>query len=118
MIILVIIVHVVVCVGLVLAILLHSGKGAGLSNVFGGGLPSSFSGTSMIEKNLDRITIGLSIAFAITTFILMIAMPHELATVPPAQQQTTTSTPSPGGQTPGGQTPAPGQSSPTTSAPQ
>lgn len=124
MIIPVIIIHVVVSLGLILAILLHSGKGAGLSNVFGGGLPSSFSGTSMIEKNLDRITIALAVTFAVTTFVLMVAMPKGLSTAP-AQQQTTTSTPTgPGGQTtpggqatPGGKTPAPGQTQPSPTAP-
>lgn len=67
-------IHVLVSVGLIVAILLHSGKGAGLSDAFGGGLPSTFAGTSMIERNLDRITVALGIAFGITSFVLMLAL--------------------------------------------
>jgi len=68
----VIIIHIVVSVGLVLTIMLHSGSGSGLSTSFGGGLPSAFSGSSMIEKNLDRITIALGIIFGITSILLYI----------------------------------------------
>lgn len=107
-------IHAIVCIGLILAILLHSGKGAGVSTMFGGGMPSSFSGTSMIEKNLDRITIGLAVTFAITTFVLMLTMPKELTVAPP-QQQTPTSTPTgPGTKSPAGQ---PTQGSPTAPTP-
>src|SRR4051794_41184565 len=42
---------------LVLLILLHRGKGGGLSDMFGGGVSSSLSGSSVVEKNLDRLTI-------------------------------------------------------------
>ena len=65
-----IIVHTLVCVGLVAAILLHSGRGTGLSSSFGGGAPSAFGGTGAIEKNLDRITIILSLVFAVTSVTL------------------------------------------------
>jgi preprotein translocase subunit SecG len=43
--------------GLVVLILLHRGKGGGLSSMFGGGMSSSLSGSSVVEKNLDRLTI-------------------------------------------------------------
>ncbi|HET7408310.1 MAG TPA: preprotein translocase subunit SecG [Mycobacteriales bacterium] len=42
---------------LVALILLHRGKGGGLSDLFGGGVSSSLSGSSVVEKNLDRLTI-------------------------------------------------------------
>jgi preprotein translocase subunit SecG len=42
---------------LVLLVLLHRGKGGGLSDLFGGGVSSTLSGSSVVEKNLDRITI-------------------------------------------------------------
>ncbi|MHB8340509.1 MAG: preprotein translocase subunit SecG [Mycobacteriales bacterium] len=42
---------------LMLLILLHRGKGGGLSNLFGGGVSSSLTGSSVVEKNLDRLTI-------------------------------------------------------------
>lgn len=67
----IVIIHTIVSVGLILAILLHSGKGAGLSSALGGGAPSAFGGTGAIEKNLDRITIVLSLIFAFTTIILV-----------------------------------------------
>ncbi len=42
---------------LMVLILLHKGKGGGLSSMFGGGMTSSLSGSSVVEKNLNRITI-------------------------------------------------------------
>ena len=58
-------------VGLIVFVLLHSGKGTGLSSMFGG-MASASSGTSIIEKNLDRITIGLAIGWAAMSLLLMI----------------------------------------------
>jgi preprotein translocase subunit SecG len=48
---------------LVLLVLLHKGKGGGLSDLFGGGVSSSLGGSSVVEKNLDRITIGIGIVW-------------------------------------------------------
>ena len=45
---------------LVLLILLHRGRGGGLSSLFGGGVQSSLSGSSVVEKNLDRLTLFVS----------------------------------------------------------
>jgi preprotein translocase subunit SecG len=42
---------------LVVLVLLHRGRGGGLSSLFGGGMQSSLSGSSVVEKNLDRITL-------------------------------------------------------------
>lgn len=42
---------------MVILVLLHKGKGSGLSDLFGGGLSSTYGGSSVVEKNLDRITI-------------------------------------------------------------
>lgn len=70
MIIVVEILHVILALGLIVAILLHSGKGTGLSSAFGGALPTTFSGTSIIEKNLNRITVAFAIAFGVTSLIL------------------------------------------------
>jgi preprotein translocase subunit SecG len=42
---------------LVLLVLLHRGRGGGLSSLFGGGVQSSLSGSSVVEKNLDRLTL-------------------------------------------------------------
>ena len=42
---------------MILLVLLHKGKGSGLSDLFGGGISSNYGGSSVVEKNLDRITI-------------------------------------------------------------
>jgi preprotein translocase subunit SecG len=46
---------------LIVLVLLHKGKGGGLSSMFGGGVSSQLSGSSIAEKNLDRITIGVGV---------------------------------------------------------
>jgi preprotein translocase subunit SecG len=67
----VIVFHLIASFGLIFFVLLHSGKSGGLADVFGGGISSTFSSTSIIQKNLDRITIALAITFAITTLLLI-----------------------------------------------
>jgi len=51
---------------LVIAVLLHRGRGGGLSSLFGGGMQSSLSGSSVAEKNLDRITLLLGAVWLIS----------------------------------------------------
>lgn len=46
---------------LIVLILLHRGKGGGLSDLFGGGVSSSIGGSSVAEKNLDRLTVGIGL---------------------------------------------------------
>ncbi len=46
---------------LIVMILLHKGRGGGLSDMFGGGVSSGLGGSSVAEKNLDRITIGVAV---------------------------------------------------------
>ena len=46
---------------MILLVLLHKGKGGGLSDLFGGGMSSSLGGSSVVERNLDRLTIGIAI---------------------------------------------------------
>jgi len=46
---------------LVLLVLLHKGKGGGLSDMFGGGISSSLGGSSVVERNLDRLTIAIGL---------------------------------------------------------
>ena len=53
---------------LIVTILLHSGRGSGLSDMFGGG--SSLSGGTRLERTLDRITVGTAIVFGLITFWL------------------------------------------------
>ncbi len=46
---------------LIVMILLHKGRGGGLSDMFGGGVSSGLGGSSVAEKNLDRITVGVAV---------------------------------------------------------
>jgi preprotein translocase subunit SecG len=48
---------------LIVFVLLHKGKGGGLSDMFGGGFTSQHGGSSVVEKNLDRITIVLAVVW-------------------------------------------------------
>ena len=50
---------------LVVLVLLHRGKGGGLSSLFGGGVQSSLSGSSVVERNLDRMTIFVGIIWVV-----------------------------------------------------
>jgi len=52
---------------LVFLVLLHSGKGGGLSDMFGGGMGAQAAGSTVVERNLDRITIIAAVIFAFTT---------------------------------------------------
>lgn len=62
---------IVLCVASALAlvffVLLHSGKGGGLSDMFGGGLGATAAGSTVAEKNLDRITVVVALVFGFTT---------------------------------------------------
>ncbi|MGH3751428.1 MAG: preprotein translocase subunit SecG [Pseudonocardiaceae bacterium] len=51
---------------LILLILLHRSRGGGLSSLFGGGVQSSLSGSSVVEKNLDRLTLFVSAVWVIS----------------------------------------------------
>ena len=68
------VVHVAVSTALIVLILLHSGRGGGLSEMFGGGLGSAAAGSTVVERNLDRITIVAAIVFSFTTIILSIRL--------------------------------------------
>lgn len=59
---------------LVLLVLLHKGKGGGLSDMFGGGVTSSVGGSSVAERNLDRITIALALIWATSIVLLGLAL--------------------------------------------
>ena len=62
-------IHVVVSFLLILLILLHSGRGGGLSDLFGGA-GSVAAGSTVVERNLDRITVAVAVIFAFTTVSL------------------------------------------------
>ena len=56
---------VITSVLLIVLILLHRGKGGGLSSMFGGAVSSSLSGSSVVEKNLNRLTVFAGLIWAI-----------------------------------------------------
>jgi len=62
--------HALVSLGLIFLILLHAGRGGGVSDMFGGGMSGGFSGSNVVERNLDRITVAVSAVFAVTTVAL------------------------------------------------
>jgi preprotein translocase subunit SecG len=64
------IIHVVNLLILAFFILLHSGKGGGLSDMFGGGASGAAAGSTVVERNLDRMTVVSAIVFAFTTVAL------------------------------------------------
>jgi preprotein translocase subunit SecG len=66
------ILQVLLCAVLIFLILMHSGKDAGLSGAFGVGSGAGpFGGGSLVERNLNRWTIGFAIAFVINTIVLI-----------------------------------------------
>jgi preprotein translocase subunit SecG len=56
--------------GLIMLILMHSGKGGGLSDMFGGSMGAAAQGSTVVERNLDRITVMLALIFAFATLTL------------------------------------------------
>ena len=66
-------VHIAASIGLVLLILLHAGRGGGVSGLFAG-MVETFDGAGIVEKNLDRVTIVLGLIFTATTITLFILL--------------------------------------------
>ena len=70
----IIVVHLIACSLLLLFILLHAGRGGGLSDMFGGASGGSMAGSTVVERNLDRITVATAIVFAFTTILLSLRL--------------------------------------------
>ncbi|NNL69320.1 MAG: preprotein translocase subunit SecG [Acidimicrobiia bacterium] len=64
-------IHMVFSIGLIVLVLLHSAKGGGMSDMFGGGM-GPMSQVPVMERNLDRLTVAVAILFGITTMWLTI----------------------------------------------
>jgi len=66
-----IVIHIILSLAVVALVLLHSGKGGGLSDVFGGGMStSSLGGSTVVERNLDRLTVLVGVLFGVSTITL------------------------------------------------
>jgi len=62
--------HFALSLAVIFLVLIHSGRGGGLSDMFGGGLGASAAGSTVMEKNLDRITVVIALLFVFNTMIL------------------------------------------------
>ena len=60
--------------GLIFLVLIHSGRGGGLSDMFGGGLGASAAGSTVMEKNLDRITVVIGLLLAFNTLLMSMVL--------------------------------------------
>jgi preprotein translocase subunit SecG len=67
-------IHVIVSLVLIVLILLHSGRGGGLSDMFGGSMGGSMAGSTVVERNLDRITVVTAVIFGFTTILLALRL--------------------------------------------
>lgn len=67
-------INVVAALLMILFVLLHSGKGGGLSDMFGGGVGAAAAGSTVVERNLDRLTIIAGLTWAFSTVILAIRL--------------------------------------------
>jgi preprotein translocase subunit SecG len=65
-----IVIEALASVGLVFLVLLHSGRGGGISDLLGGSMGSAASGSTVVERNLDRITIAVALIFTFATLTL------------------------------------------------
>lgn len=70
-----VLVEVASAIGLIIFVLLHSGRGAGVSEMFGGMMPAASSGSSIVERNLDRLTIAFAAVFMVSLIVLMVIYP-------------------------------------------
>jgi preprotein translocase subunit SecG len=61
---------------MVVLVLLHRGKGGGLSDLFGGGVTSSLGSSTVVERNLDRLTVACGILWFVSIVILGLWLNH------------------------------------------
>jgi preprotein translocase subunit SecG len=65
------VIQLLISLALIFLILLHAGRGGGVSDMFGGGMSSgNITGSTVVERNLDRLTVVVAISFAISTLFL------------------------------------------------
>ena len=62
---------------MMLLVLMHKGKGGGLSDMFGGGMQSSVGGSSVAERNLDRFTVGIGAIWAACVIALGLLLAYQ-----------------------------------------
>lgn len=67
-------INVVASLAAIVLVLLHSGKGGGLSDMFGGGMGSSAMGSTVMERNLDRMTIAVALVWGFSVVALSLML--------------------------------------------
>ena len=67
-------IHVIASFILIVFVLLHAGRGGGLSDMFGGVSGASLAGSTVVERNLDRMTVVVSLVFMFTTILLSLRL--------------------------------------------
>ena len=65
-----VVIEIISALALIFLILMHSGKGGGLSDMFGGSVGAAAQGSTVVERNLDRITVTVAVIFALTSLTL------------------------------------------------
>jgi preprotein translocase subunit SecG len=68
------VVNIATSLAIIVLVLLHSGKGGGLSDMFGGGMGSSAMGSTVMERNLDRLTVAVSLLWFFTVVALALLL--------------------------------------------
>jgi len=71
---LLIVIDVIASLTLILFILLHAGRGGGLSDMFGGGMNTTLGGSTVVERNLDRLTVAAATVFGICSVFLALML--------------------------------------------
>ena len=66
----IIVIETVTAVALIFLVLLHSGRGGGISDLMGGSMGAAATGSPVVERNLDRITIAVALTFTFATLAL------------------------------------------------
>ena len=95
------IIELLIAVALIVFVLLHSGKGTGVSSMLGGVMSQAGASAGIVERNLDRITVGLAVAFAVTSVILAYGYKPQVNTTTTTTNSTSQSAPASGSSTTG-----------------
>jgi preprotein translocase subunit SecG len=69
-----VVLYIIASIALVVLVLLHSGKGGGLSDMFGGGIGAAAAGSTVVERNLTRMTVLVSLVWIFVTVALAIRL--------------------------------------------
>jgi len=67
-------ISVVTAIGLIFLVLMHSGRGGGMSDMMGGSIGAAAQGSTVVERNLDRLTVAVAIVFAFSLLALALRL--------------------------------------------